>query len=218
MTDIYCDGACLGNPGVGGWGFAIYEEGKLIDEKSGAEENTTNNRMELLAALCALDYAALLQSYKTNKETSNDSPLTVFTDSQYVQKGLEEWLPNWIKNNWRGSKGPIKNQDLWQQLHQANNCVSVQWKWVKGHSGVEGNEKADILATTAAQELKKKIAQKQEKQEKQEKRNEEKERCYLNVPFSQKDDVKKMGARWDPDKRKWYCMERKKESFKKWIE
>lgn len=215
MTDIYCDGACLGNPGVGGWGFAIYEEGKLIDEKSGAEENTTNNRMELLAALCALDYAALLQSYKTNKETSNDSPLTVFTDSQYVQKGLEEWLPNWIKNNWRGSKGPIKNQDLWQQLHQANNCVSVQWKWVKGHSGVEGNEKADILATTAAQELKKKIAQKQEKQEK---RNEEKERCYLNVPFSQKDDVKKKGARWDPDKRKWYCMERKKESFKKWIE
>jgi len=134
MIKIYTDGACKGNPGVGGWGALILQDDKNI-ELFGGENETTNNRMELMAVIMAL------------KEMSPSEELTIYTDSTYVQKGISEWIKNWKLNNWRSSnKRPVKNKDLWMQLDEASYARKINWEWVKGHAGNEGNEKADELA------------------------------------------------------------------------
>ncbi|MDA7690806.1 ribonuclease HI [Methylophilaceae bacterium] len=134
MIKIYTDGACKGNPGVGGWGAIIMQDEKNI-ELFGGENETTNNRMELMAVIMAL------------KEISSNLELTIYTDSTYVQKGISEWIKNWKVNNWRSSsKKPVKNKDLWIELDEAVGSRKINWEWVKGHAGNEGNEKADDLA------------------------------------------------------------------------
>ncbi len=134
---IYTDGACRGNPGPGGWG-ALLRSGTRVLELSGAERATTNNRMELMGAIQALE--ALKQP----------SQVTLFTDSQYVQKGISEWLVGWIARGWRtAGKTPVKNADLWQRLQAAEAPHEVAWRWVKGHSGVPENEAVDRLANLA---------------------------------------------------------------------
>ena len=134
MIKIYTDGACKGNPGVGGWGAIIMRDGKNI-ELFGGENETTNNRMELMAVIMAL------------KEIPSNLELTIYTDSTYVQKGISEWIKNWKVNNWRSSnKKPVKNKDLWVDLDEAVGSRKIYWEWVKGHAGNEGNEKADELA------------------------------------------------------------------------
>ena len=134
MIKIYTDGACKGNPGVGGWGAIIMQDEKNI-ELFGGENETTNNRMELMAVIMAL------------KEISSNLELTIYTDSTYVQKGISEWIKNWKVNNWRSSsKKPVKNKDLWIELDETVGSRKINWEWVKGHAGNEGNEKADELA------------------------------------------------------------------------
>jgi ribonuclease HI len=131
---IYTDGACSGNPGPGGWG-ALLEYGGARKELFGGEAQTTNNRMELLAAIEALD--AL-------KKPCN---VTLYTDSAYVKNGITSWIHNWRRNNWRtASKKPVKNADLWQRLDEAHQRHDMNWQWIKGHAGHEGNERADELA------------------------------------------------------------------------
>lgn len=135
--DIYTDGACSVNPGKGGWGVYLKIDNEEI-QLSGAKDNTTNNRMELTAVIEALKYL---------KCKSN---INLFTDSKYVMQGIEEWIHNWKKNNWKTSKKePVKNKELWIELDKLVSLHNIQWKWVKGHSGDYGNERADYLATTA---------------------------------------------------------------------
>ena len=142
MTDkntvvIYTDGACSGNPGPGGWGSVLMYNGHRR-EMSGGEKETTNNRMEMMAVIAALE--ALTRSCK----------IVLHTDSTYVMKGMTEWLAGWKARGWKtASKQPVKNVDLWQRLDEAIARHEVQWKWVKGHSGVPGNERADELARNA---------------------------------------------------------------------
>lgn len=134
MIKVYTDGACKGNPGQGGWGALILEN-DVKREIYGGESNTTNNRMELMAVIRALE---LLKE-------QND--ITVFTDSTYVQKGISEWIINWKRNGWRSSnKKSVKNKDLWVELDNLNDLMSVKWQWIKGHAGHSGNERADYLA------------------------------------------------------------------------
>lgn len=131
---IYTDGACKGNPGPGGWG-ALLRYGTLEKELWGGEPETTNNRMELMAAIKAL--SALKRSCEVD----------VHTDSQYVRQGISSWLANWKQKNWRTSAGkPVKNQDLWRQLDAQAQRHTINWYWVKGHAGDPGNEAADRLA------------------------------------------------------------------------
>jgi len=140
-VEIYTDGACRGNPGPGGWG-ALLIYGDKQKELFGGEAETTNNRMELMAAIEAL----------TNLKRSCD--LTLYTDSQYVRKGITEWINNWKKRGWKtAAKKPVKNADLWQRLEQAVEQHNVTWVWVKGHAGNVGNEKADELANRGIDEL-----------------------------------------------------------------
>ncbi|WP_028081406.1 ribonuclease HI [Solimonas soli] len=131
---IYTDGACKGNPGPGGWG-AVLQYGEHRRTLNGGELATTNNRMELRAAIEALN--ALKQS----------CDITLYTDSVYVMQGLTQWLPNWKARGWKtADKKPVKNQDLWQALDAAAQRHRIDWKWVKGHNGDPGNEEADRLA------------------------------------------------------------------------
>lgn len=135
----YTDGACSGNPGPGGWGvLLIAREGDAVvkeRELSGGEALTTNNRMELLAAISALETLA------------KPSEITVVTDSAYVKNGVTEWIHGWKRNGWRtAGKDPVKNAELWQRLDQAQARHKVQWRWIKGHAGHEENERADALA------------------------------------------------------------------------
>ncbi len=131
---IYTDGACSGNPGPGGWGALLIVEDKR-KELSGGEAETTNNRMELLAAIRGLE--ALKRS----------SAVDLFTDSKYVRDGIVKWIENWKKNGWRNaSKKPVKNADLWRQLDTVNQQHQVRWHWVKAHNGHPENERADALA------------------------------------------------------------------------
>ena len=135
---IYTDGACSGNPGPGGWGAVIFDQDNKQKNISGSEKNTTNNRMELLAAIMSL------KKIKTNSE------VVIFTDSIYVKNGITEWMKNWKKNGWKNSsKKPVKNKDLWVKLDKLCEANSVSWKWVKGHSINEFNNLADELATKA---------------------------------------------------------------------
>jgi ribonuclease HI len=133
-VEIYTDGACKGNPGPGGWG-ALMVAGGHQKELFGGEPNTTNNRMELKAVIEAL--GALKRPCE----------VIVHTDSQYVQKGISEWIHGWKARGWKtAAKEPVKNADLWQALDAAQGKHKVEWRWVKGHAGHEGNERADALA------------------------------------------------------------------------
>lgn len=140
-VEIFTDGACRGNPGPGGWG-ALMRYGKTEKSLHGGEKQTTNNRMELTAAIKAL--AAL-------KEKCD---VTVTTDSEYVRKGITEWIANWKQRNWRtAAKKPVANADLWQELDKQTARHEIKWKWVKGHSGHRENEIADELANLGIDEL-----------------------------------------------------------------
>ena len=141
MTELfaYTDGACSGNPGPGGWGALLIarEDGAVVRERelSGGEAVTTNNRMELLAAINALDGLA------------RPSRITVVTDSAYVKNGVTSWLHGWKRNGWKTStKKPVKNEDLWRRLDEAQARHEVRWEWIKGHAGHPENERADALA------------------------------------------------------------------------
>lgn len=137
IVEIFTDGACSGNPGPGGWGAVLKYNG-TIRELSGAEIMTTNNRMELMAAIMALE--ALKRPCET----------TLTTDSKYVMDGITKWIHGWKKKNWkRADNKPVINVDLWQRLDAANSRHSVTWKWVKGHSGHPENERCDELARMA---------------------------------------------------------------------
>ncbi len=137
QVEIYTDGACSGNPGPGGWG-ALLRYGDTERELSGGEPETTNNRMELMAAIVALE---------TLKRPCD---VVLTTDSQYVRLGITQWLQSWIKRNWKtASRKPVKNRDLWERLAEATSGHTVTWKWVKGHSGDENNERVDQLARDA---------------------------------------------------------------------
>ena len=133
-VDIFTDGACSGNPGPGGWG-AVLRSGEHEKELCGGERDSTNNRMELTAAIEALE--ALTEPCQ----------VTLTTDSTYVRDGITRWLANWKQNGWRtAAKKPVKNQELWQKLDRQASRHDVTWKWVKGHSGHPDNERADMLA------------------------------------------------------------------------
>lgn len=141
---IYTDGACKGNPGIGGWG-ALLTYGEHRKTLCGGEHNTTNNRMELLAAIKAIE---------SLKRPCN---IELWTDSTYVKKGISEWIHAWKKNNWKtAAKKPVVNQDLWQQLDQLAQQHTVEWHWVKGHAGHPGNEIADQLANQGIEEIRNK--------------------------------------------------------------
>ena len=134
MITIYTDGACSGNPGIGGWGAIIIKE-KKITHLSGGLDETTNNQMELTAAIKALEYF---------KEPEK---IAIHTYSQYVMNGIESWINNWKKNGWKtASKKPVKNKELWMALDTVISKHEIEWHWVKGHSGDENNEIADQLA------------------------------------------------------------------------
>ena len=140
--EVHTDGACLGNPGPGGWA-ALLRWGGIERELAGGEADTTNNRMELMAAIAALE--ALRE------------PCTVIltTDSQYVRQGILDWLANWIRRGWKTAGGdPVKNRDLWERLQAAAAPHAVDWRWVKGHSGHPENERVDQLARIAAEGFK----------------------------------------------------------------
>ncbi|WP_415888307.1 ribonuclease HI [Neptuniibacter sp. SY11_33] len=141
IVEIFTDGACKGNPGPGGWG-AVMRYGDAEKQLWGGEHDTTNNRMELLAAIKAL-------------ETLNrPCEVVLTTDSQYVRQGITEWIDGWKQRGWKNSqKKPVKNADLWQRLDKATEPHSIDWRWVKGHSGHPENELADQLANRGVEEL-----------------------------------------------------------------
>lgn len=141
LIKIYTDGACSGNPGPGGWGVFIENSGN-VTELSGRDENTTNNRMELKAVIEALKFFTI------------NSKLTIHTDSKYVMDGASRWIINWKKNNWKtAAKKPVANRDLWLEISDLNEKMTVEWNWVKGHAGDPGNERADELANMGAESV-----------------------------------------------------------------
>ena len=140
-VEIHTDGACRGNPGPGGWG-AILRAGDAEKEIYGGETLTTNNRMELMAAIQALE------------SLKRPCDVVVVTDSQYVRQGITQWLAQWKRRNWLTTdKKPVKNVELWQRLEQAAAPHKVEWRWIKGHAGHVGNERADALANRAIDEM-----------------------------------------------------------------
>jgi ribonuclease HI len=141
LVEIWTDGACKGNPGRGGWGVLL-RYGEHERELFGGESATTNNRMELTAVIEALD------------SLKRPCRVTLHTDSQYVQLGITEWLPNWIRRGWKtADRKPVKNADLWQRLQAAASRHDVEWRWVKGHAGHDGNERADELANRGVESI-----------------------------------------------------------------
>lgn len=137
-VEIHTDGSCLGNPGPGGWAAVLRYQGRER-ELSGGEALTTNNRMELMGAIMALE------------ALSEPCRIVLHTDSQYVRQGITEWMGNWVRRNWKTAGGdPVKNRDLWERLHAASQRHEVEWRWVKGHSGNPDNERVDVLARDAA--------------------------------------------------------------------
>ncbi|MDR1143484.1 MAG: ribonuclease HI [Spirochaetaceae bacterium] len=152
--DIYTDGGCSGNPGPGGWAYIMVKKtvqgDTVITEARGGEKNTTNNRMELRAVISALKtMEKLARSGQTIPRKA-----VVHTDSQYVQKGITEWIRVWKQNNWRTSdKKPVKNQDLWTELDTLAGRLALSWEWVKGHSGNHYNERCDAMTRQAIASL-----------------------------------------------------------------
>ena len=141
IVELYTDGACRGNPGPGGWGVLLCYNGHE-KELSGGEHDTTNNRMELMAAIQGLE--------SLNKACD----VILYTDSKYVMQGITEWISNWKAKGWKtAARKPVKNVDLWQRLDKARNNHKVDWRWVRGHSGHDGNERADELANRGVDEL-----------------------------------------------------------------
>jgi ribonuclease HI len=144
--DIYTDGGCHGNPGPGGWAF-IALRSPTAYETSGNEPATTNNRMELTAVIKALEYAGSLPPAETNQ-------LRIYSDSQYVRQGITIWIHNWLRNGWKtAGKDPVKNQALWQRLHELAEGFAIDWQWVRGHSGATFNERCDALVQVAIKQL-----------------------------------------------------------------
>jgi ribonuclease HI len=145
-VEAHTDGACLGNPGPGGWAALLRWRGQER-ELVGAEAQTTNNRMELMGAIAALE--ALREPCEVMLQT----------DSQYVRQGITEWMPNWVRRNWRTAAGePVKNRDLWERLHAATLQHRIEWRWVKGHSGDPDNERVDLLSRNAAFAIRQRMA------------------------------------------------------------
>lgn len=145
IIELFSDGACKGNPGLGGWGVLI-KNSKTLNELKGSQQQTTNNRMELIAVIEGL------------KSIKKHSHIQITTDSMYVKNGINEWINNWKKNGWRtAAKKPVKNKDLWQELDELVQNYSIKWLWVKGHSGHPGNERADQLANEAIEDFQDKI-------------------------------------------------------------
>ncbi|MDR3276272.1 MAG: ribonuclease HI [Treponema sp.] len=150
---IYTDGGCSGNPGPGGWAYLIIRRhgakdsnAEILVEKWGAERDTTNNRMELKAVIAALKML--------HRRNIKPTIVHIFTDSQYVQKGMTTWLPVWQENNWRTSdRKPVKNQELWTALDEAASRFKIDWQWVKGHDGNTFNERCDELTQRAVASL-----------------------------------------------------------------
>ena len=146
QVEAHTDGACLGNPGPGGWAALLRWRGQER-ELVGAEAQTTNNRMELMGAIAALE--ALREPCEVMLQT----------DSQYVRQGITEWMPNWVRRNWRTAAGePVKNRDLWERLHAATLHHRIEWRWVKGHSGDPDNERVDLLSRNAAFAIRQRMA------------------------------------------------------------
>ena len=142
MITIYTDGACSGNPGIGGWGAVILEKNKEDIFLNGGHDNTTNNRMELTAAIKALKYFV------------DKKNITLITDSKYVKDGIQSWIQNWKKNGWKtAAKKPVKNKELWVELDDLITKHNITWEWVKGHAGNTYNEKADYLARRYIEEV-----------------------------------------------------------------
>ena len=142
IVEIYTDGACRGNPGPGGWGVWL-KRGDAEKELFGGEQETTNNRMELMAAIQALEIL------------NQPCAVKLYSDSKYVLQGITEWMVNWKKRGWKtAAKKPVKNEDLWRRLDSAMQKHEIDWTWVKGHSGNPGNEKADQLANQGIDSLK----------------------------------------------------------------
>jgi ribonuclease HI len=142
---IYTDGSCIGNPGPGGWA-AVILDGALKKELFGGDKSTTNNRMELTAAIKALEYCLILQ-----KNSFLNKEIKIFTDSLYVKKGITEWIKNWENNNWKtADKKVVKNIDLWRNLKELSESKKISWHWIKGHSDHPMNDLADKLAKQAA--------------------------------------------------------------------
>lgn len=143
ILTIYTDGACSGNPGPGGWGVLL-QYGSKEKTLKGGDPNTTNNRMEMMAAIKAIE--AVNETYT--------GEIILWTDSTYVMKGITEWVHGWKKKNWiKSDKKPVINTDLWKVLDKLNSQKNIQWNWVKGHAGVEGNERADELARQGLEEI-----------------------------------------------------------------
>jgi ribonuclease HI len=141
VVEIYTDGACRGNPGPGGWA-ALLSFGEREKELAGAQEHTTNNRMELTAVIRALE------------ALKRPAEARVFTDSEYVRRGITEWVSSWKARGWKtADRKPVKNQDLWEELDRLAAQHKIDWRWVKGHSGVPGNERVDRLANEAIDAL-----------------------------------------------------------------
>ena len=144
MITVYTDGSCLGNPGIGGWAFVLKSKSQYLSHY-GYEKETTNNRMELTAAIKALEFLS-----------KDNEPITIITDSNYLKNGINNWITNWKKNNWKtANKKDVKNIDLWKRLDQARSKHEVIWKWVKGHAGHLENERADALARKGMEPFKK---------------------------------------------------------------
>jgi ribonuclease HI len=153
QINIYTDGGCSGNPGPGGWAFVILSGGSIITEKNGGAPETTNNRMELTAVIRALETLPLIDTGGPVTEG-----ITVFTDSQYVQKGISEWIAGWKRKGWiTSAKQPVKNVDLWKKLDALAAPLAadylLKWKWVKGHAGNPLNERCDALVQEAVRAI-----------------------------------------------------------------
>jgi len=151
MLRIYTDGGCSGNPGPGGWAYVMvmktFQSAQIISMDKGAERETTNNKMELTAIIRALRALKAM--------TDVPGKAAVFTDSQYAQKGITEWIHTWKRNSWKTSgKKPVKNRDLWEELDELASQFSVKWEWVKGHAGNEYNELCDTMTQEAIAEIK----------------------------------------------------------------
>jgi ribonuclease HI len=141
VVEIYTDGGCEPNPGMGGWAAVLIYKGS-IKELSGGALDTTNNRMEMTAAIRALE------------ALKRPCTVCIHTDSQYLQRGITEWLPSWKRRHWMRRGGPVKNEDLWRKLDELTGNHEIQWKWVRGHAGVAYNERCDVLAHQAIERQK----------------------------------------------------------------